>query len=551
MLKSLSISNYALIDKVEVVFDGGLTVITGETGAGKSVLLGALSLILGQRSDTNALLNKEQKCVVEGEFFIGNYGLVDLFEDNDVDYEEVTIIRRELLPSGKSRAFVNDTPVNLGFLKGISAQLIDVHSQHQNLLLDDSGFHMMVVDTLADNAKLLTDYSQLFKNYKSLIKEIDAMIAENDKQKADLDYMQFQFEQLDSANLKVDEQKELEQSLEQLSHAEEIKTNLVEVVNNLSQEPSPVIDLLADSVSKLEKISSYLPDGDELRQRLESAKIDLKDLADDLETRSEDLDFDPETIQQVQERLDLIYGLQQKHRVDSIEELIALKDDLQQNIDKVNFFDDDLKSKQKALDTLKKDLNKVSASITKSRKGVFTLVKSSIEKQLQVLGIPHANFVIEHALSDEFTVNGKDEIQFLFAGNKGGVPAPINKVASGGEISRVMLSIKSLLSSSKGLPTIIFDEIDTGVSGEVADQMGGIMAHMGSSMQVISITHLPQITVKGDHHFKVFKTDQADKTISNIRKLSHEDRVVEVAKMLSGSTLSDAAIENARALLNN
>ncbi|WP_430816245.1 DNA repair protein RecN [Carboxylicivirga sp. RSCT41] len=551
MLKSLSISNYALIDKVEVVFDSGLTVITGETGAGKSVLLGALSLILGQRSDTNALLNKEQKCVVEGEFFIGNYGLVDFFEENDVDYDDVTIIRRELLPSGKSRAFVNDTPVNLGFLKSISAQLIDVHSQHQNLLLDDNGFHMMVVDTLANNKNLLSDYSQLFRSYKALIKDIDRMIAENDKQKADLDYMQFQFEQLDSANLKVDEQQELEQLLEQLSHAEEIKTNLVDVVNNLSQEPSPVVDLLADSVSKLEKISSYLADGEDLTKRLESARIDLKDLADDLEARSEDLDYDPDAVQKVQERLDLIYGLQQKHRVESIADLISLKDDLQQNIDKVNFFDEDLKSKQRELEKLTSNLNKVSASITKSRKEVFALVKSGIEKQLQALGIPHANFVIRHALNDDFTTNGKDEIQFLFAGNKGGTPAPINKVASGGEISRVMLSIKSLLSSSKGLPTIIFDEIDTGVSGEVADQMGSIMAQMGSSMQVISITHLPQITVKGDYHFKVFKTDQADKTISNIRKLSHEDRVVEVAKMLSGSTLSEAAIENARTLLNN
>ncbi|MCG8581616.1 MAG: DNA repair protein RecN [Bacteroidales bacterium] len=551
MLKSLSISNYALIDKVEVVFDSGLTVITGETGAGKSVLLGALSLILGQRSDINALLNKEQKCVVEGEFFIGNYGLVEFFEENDVDYEDLTIIRRELLPSGKSRAFVNDTPVNLGFLKSISAQLIDVHSQHQNLLLDDSGFHMMVVDALADNKGLLTDYSRLFKDYKTLVREIDLMIEENDKQKADLDYMQFQFEQLDAANLKVDEQQELEQLLEQLSHAEEIKTNLVDVVNNLSQEPSPVVDLLADSFAKIERISSYLSDGEELKQRLESARIDLKDLAEDLEARSEDLDFNPETIQQVQDRLDLIYGLQQKHRADTIKELIALKEELQEKIDKVNFFDEDLNSKQKALQSLQKDLNIASTAITKSRKGVFALVKSGIEKQLQVLGIPHANFVIEHALSEDFTVDGKDEIQFLFAGNKGGAPAPINKVASGGEISRVMLSIKSLLSSSKGLPTIIFDEIDTGVSGEVADQMGMIMEQMGSSMQVISITHLPQITVKGDHHFKVYKTDQADKTISNIRKLSHEDRVVEVAKMLSGSTLSDAAIENARALLNN
>lgn len=551
MLKSLSISNYALIDRVEVVFDSGLTVITGETGAGKSVLLGALSLILGQRSDANALLDKEQKCVVEGEFYIGNYGLIDFFKENDVDYEDVTIIRRELLPSGKSRAFVNDTPVNISFLKSISAQLIDVHSQHQNLLLDDNGFHMMVVDTLAGNKLLITEYRMQYENYKELQKDIAEMIAENDRQKADLDYMQFQFEQLHNANLKAGEQAELEQSLQQLSHAEEIKVNMVEVVNNLSQEPSSVIDVLADSINKVRRIANFLPDGDELIQRLESARIDLKDIADDLETRSEDMDYNPELIQQVQERLDLLYSLQQKHRVESVEELMGLRDDLQRSIDKVNFFDEELKTKQVKLTQLQQELNDTCKKITDSRVKVFGEIKSSIEKQLQSLGIPHANFVVQHQVSKQFTVNGKDEIEFLFAGNKGGIPAPINKVASGGEISRVMLSIKSLLSSSKGLPTIIFDEIDTGVSGEVADQMGEIMTQMGRSMQVISITHLPQITVKGDHHYKVFKTDEADKTISNIRKLTHEDRVVEVAKMLSGSTLSEAALENARSLLNN
>lgn len=551
MLKSLSISNYALIDRVEVAFDSGLTVITGETGAGKSVLLGALSLILGQRSDANALLDKEQKCVVEGEFYIGNYGLIDFFKENDVDYEDVTIIRRELLPSGKSRAFVNDTPVNISFLKSISAQLIDVHSQHQNLLLDDNGFHMMVVDTLAGNKLLIAEYRMRYENYKELQKDIAEMIAENDRQKADLDYMQFQFEQLHSANLKAGEQAELEQSLQQLSHAEEIKVNMVEVVNNLSQEPSPVIDVLADSINKVRRIANFLPDGDELIQRLESARIDLKDIADDLETRSEDMDYNPELIQQVQERLDLLYSLQQKHRVESVEELMGLRDDLQRSIDKVNFFDEELKTKQVKLTQLQQELNDTCKKITDSRVKVFGEIKSSIEKQLQSLGIPHANFVVQHQVSKQFTVNGKDEIEFLFAGNKGGIPAPINKVASGGEISRVMLSIKSLLSSSKGLPTIIFDEIDTGVSGEVADQMGEIMTQMGQSMQVISITHLPQITVKGDHHYKVFKTDEADKTISNIRKLTHEDRVVEVAKMLSGSTLSEAALENARSLLNN
>lgn len=551
MLKSLSISNYALIDKVNVTFDSGLTVITGETGAGKSVLLGALSLILGQRSDVNSLLNKEQKCIVEGEFYIGNYGLTELFEEHDVDYEEQTIIRRELLPSGKSRAFVNDTPVNLSFLKSISAQLIDVHSQHQNLLLDDSGFHMMVVDTVADNERIRKDYKSKYLDYRKLKADIDNLIEENDKQKADLDYMQFQFDQLQEANLRAGELIELEQSLEQLSHSEEIKTNLVEVVNYLSSEPTPIIDSLADSVAKLQKICQFFDDGADLIKRIESARIDLKDLSEDLEGRAEDMEYNPDAILKVQSRLDMIYGLLQKHRVETVDELIVLRDDLQVKIDRVNFFDEELAAKQSALSKYTSSLNQVASQITKSRKGVFARIKTSIERQLKDLGIPHANFVIEHAVTDGFASSGKDTIEFLFAGNKGGQPASINKVASGGEISRVMLSIKSLLSSSKGLPTIIFDEIDTGVSGEVADQMGGIMADMGSSMQVISITHLPQITVKGNHHFKVYKTDQADKTISNITKLSHEDRVVEVAKMLSGSTLSDVAMENARSLLKN
>ncbi len=551
MLKSLSISNYALIDKVEVAFDSGLTVITGETGAGKSVLLGALSLILGQRSDVNSLLNKEQKCIVEGEFFIGNYGLAALFEKNDVDYEETTIIRRELLPSGKSRAFVNDTPVNLSFLKSISSQLIDVHSQHQNLLLDDNGFHMTVVDSVAANDQIRKDYALKYIEYKALCTEINDLVSENEKQKADLDYMQFQFDQLHEANLRAGELIELEQSLEQLSHSEEIKTNLVEVVNNLSEEPAPIIDRLTDSIAKLQKISQFLDDGSELIQRLESARIDLKDLSEDIESRAENLEFNPEITHKVQGRLDLIYSLLQKHKVETVEELIALRDDFQVKIDKVNFFDEELVLKQKNLTDYAVKLNEIAGVITQSRLAVFTVIKSSIESQLKNLGIPHANFVIQHSVTKDFTVNGKDAVEFLFAGNKGGQPASINKVASGGEISRVMLSVKSLLSSSKGLPTIIFDEIDTGVSGEIADQMGSIMAQMGSSMQVISITHLPQITVKGDHHFKVFKTDQEEKTISNIKKLSHEDRVVEVAKMLSGSTLSDVAIENARSLLKN
>ncbi len=551
MLKSLSISNYALIDQVDINFDSGLTVITGETGAGKSVLLGALSLILGHRSDLNALLDRDRKCIVEGEFFVGNYGLQDVFIQYDVDYEDSTIIRREVLPSGKSRAFVNDTLVNLNFLKEIGNKLIDVHSQHQNLLLDDSGFQRMVIDSVANNKILREQYESVYKKYKSLLSKIEGLVEENNRQKDDLDYMQFQFKQLDEANLVDGELIELEQSLQELSHAEEIKTTLSDIDRVLSHEPNQIVEALYSALNNIQKISSYLHDGEELVKRIESSYIELKDLADDLGTRAEDMEYDPIAIQNVQERLDLIYGLQKKHHLESIAELVELKDDLQLKIDKINFFDDELKNLKVELAEMEKDLASKAKQLTKSRETVFTKVKSEIDGKLKALGMPHANFVIQSGVMDSYGPFGKDAIEFLFSGNKNGEPSSINKVASGGEMSRVMLSIKSLLSSAKGLPTIIFDEIDTGVSGEVADQMGVIMTEMANALQVVSITHLPQIAVKGDHHFKVFKTDNEEKTISQITKMSHEDRVVEIAKMLSGSKLSDAALENARTLLKN
>jgi len=551
MLKSLSISNYALIDKVNINLEKGLTVITGETGAGKSVLLGALSLILGNRSDLNALLNREKKCVVEGEFFVGNNGLKEVFENNDVDFEEETIIRREILPSGKSRAFVNDTPVNLQFLKDIGSKLIDVHSQHQNLLLDDVGFQRMVVDAVADNRSLQIDYQKSYKEYKAVKNQIEALVEENNKQRDDLDYLQFQFVQLDEANLVEGELEELEKQLQELSHVEEIKVNLAEVANVLSEEPRMVVDSLRDAANKIQKIESFLHDGEEVAQRIESAYLDLKDLADDLGARVEDLEYDPLQIQKVQDRLDLIYSLQKKHHIESISELIELRQNLQSQLDKINFFDEELDQLKIKLKDLEKELKQKAKKLSDSRKKVLPLVQSSVEKQLQALGMPHANFVVQMNTAEDYMPNGVDWVEFLFSGNKNGTPSSINKVASGGEMSRVMLSIKSLLSSAKGLPTIIFDEIDTGVSGEVADQMGVIMAEMAKNMQVVSITHLPQITVKGNHHYKVFKTDNEHTTVSQIKKLTHEERVVEVAKMLSGSTLSDAAMENARILLKN
>lgn len=551
MLKSLSVSNYALIDQIQIDFDSGLTVITGETGAGKSILLGALALILGQRSDVSALLNAEKKCIVESEFYVHNYGIEELFEEYDVDYEAVTIIRREILPSGKSRAFVNDTPVNLAFLKLVGAKLIDVHSQHQNLLLDDNGFHRLVIDSVAGNGELLNVYQSVYKTYLSLTNRIEELVEENNRQKDDLDYMQFQFDQLEEANLKPNEQQELENRLRELSHVEDIKTSLTTVLGNLSDETYGVVEQLRISLNAVNNIHSYLQDGDELSQRINSSYIDLKDLSDDFQTRLEDLEFDPVAIQNIQERLDLIYSLQKKHHVDSIDDLIELYYQLQQKINKLNFFDEELAVLKNELVQVTEKLSKNAQKLTQSREKVFSDVKVVIERYLKGLGMPHANFVIKNTTTDGFTRFGMDNIEFLFASNKNGVPSSINKVASGGEMSRVMLSIKALLSSAKGLPTIIFDEIDTGVSGEVADQMGDIMSDMAKNMQVVSITHLPQITVKGERHFKVFKIDDEHKTVSQIKELTHEERVVEVAKMLSGASLTDVALENARILLKN
>ncbi|TAJ10463.1 DNA repair protein RecN [Marinilabiliaceae bacterium JC017] len=551
MLKSLKISNYALIERVEIGFDSELSVITGETGAGKSILLGALALILGQRSDVNALNNKESKCVVEAEFDIQSYGMESLFEEKDVDYEPHTIIRREILPNGKSRAFVNDTPVNLSFLKNVSSKLIDVHSQHQNLLLSDDSFQLMVVDTIADNAKLKAAYTDLYRDYKKLSNKINQLVDENDKQKTDMDYIRFQYEQLYNAQLKEGELIAIEKELEQLEHAEEIKLGLNGAVQLLNAEQNGALFGIYEAVAQLRKIADFLPEGESILSRLDSAYIDMKDLAGDLDQKAEEIEYDPLLIQQKQTRVDLLYSLIQKHRVGSLEELIVLATEFEDKIRKFTNFDEELEALHNQLKQLELKLAKAAKELTKSRIGVFKNIKQAIESQLIELGMPHAQILIKHENAQAYSSSGKDEISILFSANKSGQPAEINKVASGGEMSRVMLSIKSLLSKAKGLPTLIFDEIDTGVSGEVADKMGRIMTDIAKTIQVITITHLPQIAVKGKNHYKVFKTDNAHQTVSQIKQLTEEERIVEVAKMLSGSELSDAALSNARSLLQN
>ncbi|WP_016778320.1 DNA repair protein RecN [Anaerophaga thermohalophila] len=551
MLRSLSIKNYALIDEARIEFGPGFTVITGETGAGKSIMLGALGLVLGQRSDVSVIGDKENKCVIEAVFDISNYGLQSLFRDEDVDFDEEALLRREILPSGKSRAFVNDTPVNLNFLKLLSDRLIDVHSQHQNLLLGDNHFQLNVVDTVASNQSEKENYTEAYNTYKRLTKEKKKLEEMNARQREDQDYWEFQFKQLDDANLKEGEQSELEQELEQLTHVEEIKTALSHASQYLYESEQPMVQELFHLVEEFRKVASFLQGGVELLNRMESSYIELKDIAEEITDRGADVEFDPARQEVVQERLDLIYSLQQKHHVDSVEALIEIKADLAGRLEKLASFDEELAKLDKQIGEALGELENRSKVLTKTRESVFRQIEQTVQSQLRELGMPNARFAVRNNRVTEYGPNGQDNVSFLFSANKSGELTDIPKVASGGEISRVMLCVKSLLSSAKGLPTIIFDEIDSGVSGEIADRMGRIMQEMGRNIQVISITHLPQIAGKGNYHFKVFKTETDHQTISSVKLLSKDERLAEIAGMLSGASVTDAALENARALLEN
>lgn len=551
MLRSLSIKNYALIDEARIEFGPGFTVITGETGAGKSIMLGALGLVLGQRSDVSVIGDKENKCVIEAVFDISNYGLQSLFRDEDVDFDEEALLRREILPSGKSRAFVNDTPVNLNFLKSLSDRLIDVHSQHQNLLLGDNHFQLNVVDTVASNQSEKENYTEAYNTYKRLTKEKKKLEEMNARQREDQDYWEFQFKQLDDANLKEGEQSELEQELEQLTHVEEIKTALSHASQYLYESEQPMVQELFHLVEEFRKVASFLQGGVELLNRMESSYIELKDIAEEITDRGADVEFDPARQEVVQERLDLIYSLQQKHHVDSVEALIEIKADLAGRLEKLASFDEELAKLDKQIGEALGELENRSKVLTKTRESVFRQIEQTVQSQLRELGMPNARFAVRNNRVTEYGPNGQDNVSFLFSANKSGELTDIPKVASGGEISRVMLCVKSLLSSAKGLPTIIFDEIDSGVSGEIADRMGRIMQEMGRNIQVISITHLPQIAGKGNYHFKVFKTETDHQTISSVKLLSKDERLAEIAGMLSGASVTDAALENARALLEN
>lgn len=548
MIQSLYIRNYLLIDQLELDFSSGFITITGETGAGKSILMGALSLILGQRVDTSVLKLKDAKCIVEGSFRTGQK-LEAIFTANDIDYEPVSTLRREIAPGGKSRAFVNDTPVNLAVLKELGKHLVDIHSQHQNLQLNDHSYQMDVINYLASNRMELNDYRLSFESYCRLKSELDKTRKEASLLKEELDYMQFQYDELKSAALKDGEMDELEADLQRAEHAGEISAALQESTQNLFADENGILDMLRSLLSQLKKIAPLYGPAEELSDRMESAYIELKDLSAELEDLSGRSDMEPGSLEHLRERVDLIFGLMQKHRVKSAEELIALREDLNARIEKVVFSDETIAAMEQEFGELRLTLESKSDILHKQRRKAGDVMQEQIEKQLRLLGIPNAKFKLKLERLQEFDADGADRITFLFSANKQLPMEDLSRVASGGEVSRLMLSIKSMVSDRQGMPTLVFDEIDTGVSGEIADKVGTIMDTLASGRQVIAITHLPQVASKGAEQFVVYKEDTSTATYTRMKKLTQDERVTEIAKMLSGEELSDAALSNARILL--
>ncbi len=550
MLTSLSIQNYALINQLSIDFNNGLSIITGETGAGKSILLGALGLVLGNRADTSTLKDTSKKCVVEAHLAISNYNLVDFFTSVDLDYEAQTIIRREILPSGKSRAFVNDTPVKLSVLNELKSKLIDVHSQHQTLELSDAGFQFHILDALAKNGQKLASYQRGLKQLHIYQKELSELEAQQREANQQYDYNLHLFNELTEANLIADEQLELEEKLEKLNNVEEIELNLSEAVHIASADEIGIQTLLNTLENRLQKIAPFSKEYEEISNRITSVKIELDDIVSELEDANESIDSNPNELEKLNDRLQLIYNLQKKHYVSSIPELLVIKEALSIKVDQVENAEGIINQKQKQIKEVATKLDEVATLISSARKKIIPNLKKELEYLLSELGMPEARFSIELSTSDSFLSNGKDNLSFLFSANKGGSFGELKKVASGGELSRIMLAIKKILSDNTQLPTIIFDEIDTGVSGEISNKIAKIMQQMSTQMQVITITHLPQIAAKGNQHYKVYKEDVAGVTTTNLKQLSEDERIVEIAEMLSGKEISDSAITHAKELLN-
>lgn len=549
MLKSLSVENYALIEKTNVEWNQGFSVITGETGSGKSILLGALGLVQGQRADSKALKDEEKKCVVEAEFDISAYALSSFFEENDIDYDDNCIIRREIAPNGKSRAFVNDTPVALTLLKELTAKLIDIHSQHETLLLNEASFQLQVLDALSETSDPLTAYRTLFKEYSKKKRELKELIALNDERNANRDYLEFQLRQLQEAKFSENEQTDLEEEVNALSHTTELKEALSKSMWLLSEKEENICSALKEATNAIASIEGFSESYSEVKERLNSCLIELKDITREVEMKLSDVNVDPQRLEQANERLDLIYTLEKKHHVDNLADLLNLQADFEKQLSEMDNAQEATEAIEKEIALLKDKLTNLAKQISEKRQKAKPKLEQSIAEILRGLGMPNAKLEVCVEPLPELDGNGGDAVKFLFSANKNATLQPISNVASGGELSRVMLALKSILCQSEELPTIILDEIDTGVSGEVADKMGDLMQKMGEQMQVISITHLPQIAAQGATHYKVYKEDNELTTLSHIKQLNETERVTEIAQMLSGSALSEAAIQNAKELL--
>ncbi len=552
MLKKLYVRNYALIDELEISFSERFNIITGETGAGKSILLGALSLILGQRANTAAMPNNDEKCVVEGTFDVATYQLKPFFTANDIDYDDETVIRREITASGKSRAFINDTPVNLSILKDLSEQLVSLHAQHQTLHLYDAQFHLFIIDSLAGHHDLLAQYRQLFGQFRQSYARLQSLEEQQQQLQKDSDYVLYQLNELAEARLEnPHEQTELEQELDRLNNAEAIKKSLLESIFSIEEGDMSIIQQLGTVRQSINYIARYGQDFEELLQRIESIGIELSDISSELGNIESDIQIDPERAQEINERLHIIFRLQKKHQVQSIKELMAIEADLASRNTSADRLNDEIKQLQQNIAQQKKELTALSQKISANRRLQFPILENQVHQLLAQVGMPKATLRVMHRQSadNQFTPTGTDEVEFLFAANKGSMPSELRKVASGGELSRLMLCIQSLLADSTALPTLIFDEIDTGISGEVALKVGIMIQKLAAAHQVICITHLPQIASKGDCHYFVYKDDTRDRTISRMRRLSGQERIVEIAKMLSGDNPGQMALANASELL--
>ena len=549
MLKQLHISNYALIDELEVGFQPGYNVITGETGAGKSILLGALSFALGERADTNVLFDKEKKCVVEAQFVLTDETLKSLFEENDLDFETECIFRRELNPQKKSRAFINDTPVALQTMKEIGNQLVDIHSQHDSLLLTDADFQLRLLDEIAQNGAVLTDYQDEYGNYNTLKRKLNELKELATKNTAENDYLKFQLEELEKANLKEGEYAEIEQTLHVMENSEEIKTLLVTANSLMDDSENAILGQVNDLASSLQRLRHLLPDTEELAERIENLKVELKDIAYDLRRKEDETQFDEEQLQSLQERYDLLSRLMMKHHVSDFEALISLRDSLKEKVNAFENIDEEIAKVQKQLDASMKCLSQKAKILHDRRCQAATAFSEKVTELVRQLAMPFAQFQVSVEGQDSFGSKGSDEIRFLFSANKGIAVDDLRRVASGGELSRLMLSIKSAVSDYNYIPTLIFDEIDTGVSGEVAAKIGSIMRQMGQSLQLISITHLPQVASQAEHHYFIYKDNEGERTQSHIRLLDSKERIKEIAKMLSNDQVTPEAIKAAEVLL--